>query len=159
MEAWELTVREAIRDTIAQYSYSGDRLLLEDLAAAFAEDGVLEVKVEGGSEEFRGRNAIVERLSGETGTTNERIRAAAKKQNTSAGSLRIVRHTITNIRFESLTPEKVFVSCYFTVFSEIGLDHMGRYRDQFVPVKDRWLISHRFVSVDWYSERSTFRTP
>jgi hypothetical protein len=32
---------------------------------------------------------------------------------------------------------------------------MGRYRDVFEPADDLWLISHRFVSTDWRSERST----
>jgi hypothetical protein len=46
-------------------------------------------------------------------------------------------------------------SSYFTVLTEIGLDHDGRYRDTFVPVGDQWLIEHRYVSVDWRAERST----
>ena len=47
-----------------------------------------------------------------------------------------------------LTPDEARVSCYFTVVTEIGLDHYGRYRDVFVPVGDDWLIRHRFVSTD-----------
>lgn len=30
-----------------------------------------------------------------------------------------------------------------------GLDHIGRYRDTFVPDGDTWLIKHRKVSTDW----------
>ena len=48
------------------------------------------------------------------------------------------------------------MASYFTVITEIGLDHMGRYRDRFVPVGDRWLIAHRFVSTDWRSPETTF---
>jgi hypothetical protein len=33
---------------------------------------------------------------------------------------------------------------------------MGRYRDRFVPVGERWLIAHRFVSTDWRAPDSTF---
>ena len=33
---------------------------------------------------------------------------------------------------------------------------MGRYRDRFVPVDERWLIAHRFVSTDWHAADSTF---
>jgi hypothetical protein len=47
------------------------------------------------------------------------------------------------------------LSCY-TVFSDIGLDHFGRYRDRFVPVGDRWLIAHRIVTMDWRSPQSPF---
>ena len=43
MEAWELAVREAIRHTIASYTYFNDRGRFDDAAACFATDGVLEV--------------------------------------------------------------------------------------------------------------------
>ena len=78
---------------------------------------------------------------------------------TPAAQRRIVRHNVTNIRFESLTPNEAVVASYFTVITEIGLDHMGRYRDRFVPVGDRWLIAHRFVSTDWRSPDTTFGGP
>ena len=57
-----------------------------------------------------------------------------------------------------MTPTEATVASYFTVFTEIGLDHMGRYRDRLVPVDDRWLIAHRFVSTDWRAPESIFRT-
>ena len=45
-----------------------------------------------------------------------------------------MRHNLANIRFTELTPHRAAVSSYFTVFTEIGLDHYGRYRDALVPV-------------------------
>ena len=48
------------------------------------------------------------------------------------------------------------MASYFTVFTEVGLDHMGRYRDRLVPVGDRWLIAHRFVSTDWRAPDGLF---
>jgi hypothetical protein len=75
----------------------------------------------------------------------------------SGAERRIVRHTVTNVRFEALSEGEATVASYFTVFTEIGLDHMGRYRDRLVPVGDRWLISHRFVSTDWRAPDSVFR--
>ena len=62
---------------------------------------------------------------------------------------------MTNVRFLELRREHALVASYFTVLTEIGLDHYGRYRDTFVPVGDQWLIEHRYVSVDWRAERST----
>ena len=67
-----------------------------------------------------------------------------------------MRHNVTNVRFESIRPDEAVVASYFTVITEIGLDHMGRYRDRFVPVGERWLIAHRFVSTDWRSPETTF---
>ena len=68
---------------------------------------------------------------------------------------RIVRHNLANIRFTGIEPTRATVSSYFTVVTEIGLDHYGRYRDDFVPIGDDWLIAHRFVSTDWAAPNST----
>jgi hypothetical protein len=53
------------------------------------------------------------------------------------------------------------VASYFTVLTEIGLDHHGRYRDRFVRLDttDLWLIEHRLVSTDWRAKRSTMTAP
>ena len=61
MELWELAAREACRDTLAQYNHAGDRYLLEEFAAAFCEDGVLEIR---GEKPLHGRAAIMERFGG-----------------------------------------------------------------------------------------------
>jgi len=135
MEAWELTARERIRDSMATYNWSGDAFRLDELAGPFAEDGVLEIR---GEEPLQGRETIVQVLGSLTG-----------------GKARIVRHNVTNIRFLEVTPEHARVAAYFTVFTDIGLDHYGRYRDTFVPGGDQWLIKHRFVSTDWRSPEST----
>jgi SnoaL-like domain len=153
MEPSELVIREACRDAIAQYTHAGDRYMLEELAAAFCEDGTLETR---GNPPVVGRRAIIERLSGGRGTTDAEIRAQARSEQAAGGPRRIVRHNITNIQFEAITPTEARVNSYFTVFTEIGLDHMGRYRDRFVPVGEQWRIAHRFVSVDWYSPTSRF---
>jgi hypothetical protein len=146
MEMWELVARERIRDTVARYNWSGDALRIDDLTQCFCVDGELEVR---GMTAARGRAAIAEFLDGVTD------QAAP-----SAGDVkRIVRHNVTNIRFTEVTPERASVSAYFTVVTEIGLDHYGRYRDVFVPVGDEWLIRHRFVSTDWRAPNSTMAPP
>ena len=66
-----------------------------------------------------------------------------------------MRHNVTNIRFTDVTKQAAHVARYFTVFTDIGLDHYGRYRDVFIPVDDDWLIRHRFVSTDWSAPEST----
>jgi uncharacterized protein (TIGR02246 family) len=142
MDLWELAARERIRDTLARYSWSGDSLRLDEFAQAFCEDGELRLR---GRDPVRGRAAIVEFLSG-VGATG------------SAGT-RVVRHNVTNIRFLEITPQQALVASYFTVFTEVGLDHHGRYRDTFVPADDRWLIRHRFISTDWAAPESTMASP
>ena len=74
MELWELSAREACRDTLAQYTHSGDRYLLEDFAGAFCEDGVLEIR---GAEPLQGRDAIMARFGG---TPAGRVRRRRKQR-------------------------------------------------------------------------------
>ncbi|HTR68945.1 MAG TPA: nuclear transport factor 2 family protein [Mycobacteriales bacterium] len=143
MQTWEVVARERIRDSIARYTWSGDALRLGELALAFCADGVLEVR---GSDPVAGREAIVDFLGGVGATPSAAPRAGVK---------RIVRHNVANVRFVELTPAAARVESYFTVFTEIGLDHYGRYRDVFVPVGEEWLIRHRFVSTDWRAPTST----
>jgi len=147
MELWELVARERIRDSIARYNWAGDAGRLEELTAVFCEDGALEVK---GDEAHHGRAGILAFLGGTVSDAD----AARRRDPGTAGSRRIVRHVLTNTRFLELAAEHAVVGSYFTVFTEVGLDHYGRYRDRFVPVGDEWLIEHRLVSTDWRSPDS-----
>jgi hypothetical protein len=147
MELWELTARERIRDSLALYNWSGDAFRLDELALAFTADGELEIR---GGESARGRDAIVQLLGGSAPASSDAARRAALQEAESAsGVKRIVRHSLTNARFLELTRDGALVASYFTVLTELGLDHYGRYRDRFVPAGDEWLIRHRYVSVDW----------
>ncbi|HVX19308.1 MAG TPA: nuclear transport factor 2 family protein [Acidimicrobiales bacterium] len=169
MDIWELTARELIRDTLARYTWAGDAFRLDELAAAFCPDGVLEVR---DTPPHEGRDAIVAFLSGvgtrsgvdigdgERAPADDDARRARRRAAAAAsGVRRIVRHNVANIRFLELTPTQALVASYFTVVTEIGLDHCGRYRDTLVPSGGEWLIRHRFVSTDWRSPDSTMAAP
>ncbi len=146
MELWELTARERIRDSLATYNWSGDALRIDDLLTAFCEDGVLEIR---GRDPLEGRAAIEAffRDRGDDSPISPH------------GHPTIVRHHLANTRFERIEPSGARVSSYFAVHTDIGLDHYGRYRDDFVPVGERWLIRHRFVSTDWRAEDSLMAAP
>ncbi|MBV8860746.1 MAG: nuclear transport factor 2 family protein [Mycobacterium sp.] len=135
MQTWELIAREQVRDTLARYNWAGDAGRVDELAQTFCADGVLEIR---GSEPLRGRSEIVKFLGDVAG--NIRTQADVKP---------IVRHNVANVLFIDVTRDSAHVQCYFTVFTHIGLDHFGRYRDTFVPDGDGWLIQHRKVSTDW----------
>jgi hypothetical protein len=128
VETWQLIAREHIRDTPARYNWAGDGGRIDELADTFCADGVLEIR---GLQPLRGRSEIVGFLGGVTGKTT------------------IVRHNVANVLFTTVTREQAEVSCYFSVVTHVGLDHIGRYRDTFVPDGDTWLIKHRKVSTDW----------
>jgi hypothetical protein len=146
MEMRELVARERIRDTVARYNWSGDAGRIEDLTQCFCPDGELEVR---GVTTAHGRAAIAALLGG---VTDQPVAAPAAVK-------RIARHNLVNVRFTEVTPERAGLASYFTVFTEIGLDHYGRYRDVFEPVADEWLIRHRFVSTDWRHSDSTMAPP
>jgi hypothetical protein len=145
VEMWELVARERIRDTLARYNWSGDAGRLDGLAETFCTDGVLEIR---GFEPLRGRSEIVRFLSGVTGNIAD---DAAKNVPVKP----LVRHNVANVSFGELGPDQAQVASYFTVITNIGLDHCGRYRDTLVPVGDTWLIRHRKVSTDWAAPEST----
>ena len=145
MEIWELVARERVRDTLARYNWSGDAGRLDDLADTFCADGVLEIR---GFEPLRGRSEILAFLGGVT--SNVAVSADVKP---------IVRHNVANVLFSELTRDQAQVSCYFTVVTHIGLDHVGRYRDTFVPDGGIWRIRHRKVSTDWAAPDSVMVRP
>jgi SnoaL-like protein len=151
MDLWELAARESIRDTISAYAHYGDRMMIEELAQQFTEDGVLEIK---GREPAVGRAAIVAMLGGGA-TSSEQARQAAKAAR-SPGERYYLRHNVSSVRIESVSRDQARVGSYFLVVSPIGPDHWGRYRDLLVPVGQRWLFQHRFVSVDGHAPGSRF---
>jgi SnoaL-like domain len=142
---WELVAREQIRDTLARYNWSGDSGRPDGLAETFCADGVLEIR---GSEPLRGRTEIASFLSSVAG--NVAAHADARP---------VVRHNVANVLFAGLTPDRAEVSSYFTVITQIGLDHFGRYRDILVPDGGTWRIKHRKVSTDWVAPNSTMARP
>jgi hypothetical protein len=145
VEVWELGARERIRDSLARYNWSGDAGRIDDLADTFCADGVLEIR---GFEPLHGRAEIVAFLGGVTG--NVALSTDVKP---------IVRHNVVNLLFDEVTRDRAVVSCYFTVVTHIGLDHVGRYRDTLVPDGDTWRIKHRKVSTDWAAPHSVMARP
>lgn len=134
---WELHARESIRDTIARYTHNGDRGRIGELAGLFTEDGVLEVT---GRATLVGRAAIEEYLTNAT----KRIDADGG----SGADLGFVRHHVSNVLIQSLSPEEAEVVSYFLVLTKQGPDHWGRYRDRLVPDGDRWRFAHRTARRD-----------
>jgi uncharacterized protein (TIGR02246 family) len=137
MEHWELAAREAIRETVASYAHCADSGRFEDFAALFAVDGVLEVR---GEPPLLGRDAIRSFLEG------------VGSQLIDATTVPTIRHHVSNLTIEFVSPTEARGACYFLAVTEHGVDHWGRYRDQYVPEdasRDaRWLFAHRLARTD-----------
>lgn len=168
MEMWELVARERVRDTVAAYSHAGDRFRIEELASCFTPDGVLAVKSRSPA---RGREEIVRMLTGgrpsrdgdaappptpadgagprdHAGPQDDAGPRQPAPKGSDAEARWFVRHFVTNLRFDRVTPERIETSAYFVVFTPNGPDHWGRYRDVLVPVGERWLFAYRLAAMD-----------
>jgi SnoaL-like domain len=143
VEIWELSIREAVRQTLADYTAGTDRNRLDDIAACFAPDGVL---VFSGGEPMVGPAAIVAGLGAQ-------VSRFAK----GPVALTHVRHHVSSVRFGSVTPDRVEVSSYFLAITNIGVDHWGRYRDILVPVNERWLFESREAIAEGFCAESLMR--
>ena len=132
MKSDELEARECIRDTLARYNHAGDRGRLSELAACFAPDGVLELSSEDLS---TGPAEIEARLS--------RVVSSSKARATRP----LVRHHVSSIEISMEGPDEAQARCYFLVFTEVGLDHWGRYADRFECRDGVWCLAHRRVRV------------
>ena len=133
MDAREAVAREEIRDVISRYTHAGDAGDLDALALCFAESGVLDLP---GRPAVAGRTAIQAHLGGVVRDLADRTRRP------------VVRHHVSSVRIELTGPDSATVSSYFLVFTEVGLDHWGRYLDHFARTGQRWQIARRKVRVD-----------
>ena len=145
----ELLAREAIRDTMAKYNTSGDRLKTEDFAACFTEDGVIESQRVSGEQTFRyeGRAAI---LAWQTRWRSREPGANVVHQ------ARFVRHHLSTSKIDFTGPGDARARTYWAAWTDIGPDHAGYYLDDFRKVGEEWLIAHRRVRMDWISPHSLF---
>jgi uncharacterized protein (TIGR02246 family) len=136
MDAWEVSAREAVRHTIASYTYAADNGRFDDVAQLFAPDGVLEVQGVGGAV-AEGRDAILQFFRGVGGDVT--ITAPPGR----------MQHHVSSVRVDVVSPTEATATSYFTVMTGAGVDHWGRYKDAFAPASDgRWLFVHRLVRTD-----------
>lgn len=152
MTVEDLLAREAIRDTLAKYNVSGDRLKIDDYAACFTEDGVIEAEHEDPAFAFRyeGREAI---RAWQTRWLDRTMSGAGVHQATFA------RHHLSTCKIDLAEPDTANVRTYWVAWTDIGPDHAGYYLDRFRKVGQEWLIAHRRVREDWRSPASLFGNP
>jgi hypothetical protein len=133
MEQWESAAREAIREMVAAYAHYADSGRFDDFAALFAAEGVLEVR---GEAPLRGRDAIRTFLQG-VGT-----------ELSDATTVPTIRHHVSSLTIDVVSPTEARGACYFLAITEHGVDHWGRYRDQYVLEGNTWRFAHRLVRTD-----------
>ncbi|MDK2756067.1 MAG: nuclear transport factor 2 family protein [Blastomonas fulva] len=132
----DLLAREQIRDLLARYTYAGDRGRVAELAACFADDGILE-------------------YPGNSGIGPEGI-LAALTSGAANPAISFIRHHITNPLID-LSGDTASARSYFAVTSNNGPDHSGTYTDRFVKTAAGWRFACRIVRIDWQSPSTLFR--
>lgn len=151
MDIEELIAREAIRCTIASYTMAGDRLRVDEFAALFTEDAVLESDGVGEADAFR-----------HNGKAEIRDWMARWRDRPESGSAArqasFVRHHLSTSQIELTAPDAAKARTYWAAYTDIGPDHAGYYLDVFARDGGRWLIAHRRVRLDWRSPDSLFTT-
>lgn len=141
MEIWEIEARECIRDIVTRYNSNGDTGRFEHVLELFAEDAVMEIDgPDGRPVTYRGRDRIATIFSG----TKERWSASAGER----GAPPYVRHCLFTHQIDVLDPGHARGRSYFQVLMAHGLDHWGRYIDEYECRDGRWLFTRRRVTLD-----------
>jgi hypothetical protein len=142
MELNELLAREEIRDLVARYNSYGDSGLFDRVLELFAPDAVLEVgdRVHKGHEEIRSVfTAVSER-------TSEGRRGPS-----------YLRHCTATHQIDLIDERAATGRCYFFVLTAVGLDHWGRYLDEYRVIDGKWRFIRRRVLTDDLSDQSLFK--
>ena len=140
MEVWELVARESIRDRIARWNANGDAGRFADMVQVLAPDVVFQAT---GSSEIHGRDAVLAYLGG----VGERNAPKAGRYVPSGGRPSL-RHYTSTIQIDVESETNARVRSYYAVLTSSGLDHWGRYLDEFAVVDGEWLITRRTVTTE-----------
>ena len=132
MEIWELIARESIRDTIARYNANGDAGRIDEMVALFAPDA----SMESGGKWYQGRDGIRSIFTSAAGNFSK------------VPGFTHLRHSTTTLQIDVIDQAHARSRCYFFVMMDHGLDHWGRYLDEFGVLGGKWLFTKRRVLMD-----------
>ena len=144
----EMLAREAIRQTLANYTMAGDRLKIDDFVAVFTEDGVLETDGVPEADAFR--------YEGRADIRNWMTRWQKPAPGAPVHQSRFIRHHLSTCQIELTGADAARARTYWTDYTDIGADHCGYYLDSFRKVTEAWLIAHRIIRLDWRSEHGLY---
>lgn len=153
MKLDDLLARESIRDLVARYNSYGDTGRFEDLFELFVDDAVMEVGPTHGERTIHdGLEALKSIFTGARG----RVQAQDERAKTT-----YIRHFTSTHQIDLLGDGHATGRCYFAVIigdavEARGLDHWGRYIDDYVYSNDRWKFRRRRVYVDGQNPGSWF---
>jgi len=129
--------REAIRDLVARYNANGDTGRFAQVRELFVADAWMDIG------DGNIRRGVDEIMSIFTGTASD-------------VPARFVRHFTSTHQIDVHSRDRASGRLYYAVLTQIGLDHWGRYVDEYARVDGRWRFASRKVSVDGWATDSVF---
>jgi hypothetical protein len=140
MELWELVARESIRDRIARWNANGDAGRFAEMVQVLAPDVEFSAT---GSDPIHGREAVLAYLGG----VGDR-RVPPTGPYVPPGGRPTLRHYTSTMQIDMMSETSARVRSYYAVLTSTGLDHWGRYLDEFGVVDGEWLITKRTVTTE-----------
>jgi hypothetical protein len=143
MELWEVIARESIRDRIARWNSNGDAGRYAEMVQVLAPDVEFQAA---SSPVLHGRDAVLAFLGG---VGDEKASPTLPVgRYVPAGGRPSIRHYTSTIQIDLSSDTTARVRSYYVVLSSFGLDHWGRYLDEFGVVDGEWLITKRTVTTE-----------
>jgi SnoaL-like domain len=137
----DLLAREAIRDLVTRYNSYGDSGLFDRMIGLFAPDATVEINgiAHHGHDELR------------------RVFSGVSEQTSGPGDRpAYLRHCTATHQIDLVDETTATGRCYFFVLTSVGLDHWGRYLDDYGVIDGEWRFDRRRVLTDALSPHSIF---
>jgi hypothetical protein len=134
MDIAELVARESIRDLVARYNSTADTGRFDDTMALFAPDAVMDID----GRRYEGIGAIRGLFVG----TKDEVAAHAGDRPA------YLRHCTATLQIDLTSATTAKGRCYYFVLMAHGLDHWGRYMDEYALVDGRWVFTLRREKLD-----------
>jgi hypothetical protein len=156
MELWELIARESIRDLVARHNANGDSGRFAEMLKVFADDASMELLATDGTvRRYDGIDRVATIFTDTKATWDASASNAGGGGNGSGSTTRHhIRHFTSTHQIDLIDESHAVGRCYFLVVMPHGVDHWGRYIDEYGLREGRWVIALRRALSDGRVDRS-----
>jgi hypothetical protein len=145
VEHWELVARESIRDRIARWNADGDAGRQGEMVQVLAPHVEFQAA---DSPVMHGRDEVLAYLSGVRSDDQTPRDPPPPGRYLPPGKRPSIRHFTSTTQIDLESETTATVRTYYAVLTSHGLDHWGRYLDEFGVVDGQWLITKRTITTE-----------